>query len=99
MSDDDERISFPDPSKGGVSVAVIVRAKPPSPADSPVIVSMTKKSATITLPYRKNKEPVRTFTFDRCYWSASKADPNYASQELVFSEVRFVAVAALGERG
>jgi hypothetical protein len=86
-------VSFPDPGRAGagVSVIVIVRAKPPAPADSPVIVSMTKKSATITLPGRarlhRKEEDVRTFTFDRCYWSASRADPNYASQELVFSEV------------
>jgi hypothetical protein len=53
--DESEEVSFPDPSKGGVSVAVIVRAKPPSPADAALIVSMTKKSTTITLPYRKNK--------------------------------------------
>ncbi len=77
-------------------MAVIVRAKPPAPAESPLIVSMTKKSATITLPYRKNKEPVRTFTFDRCYWSANKLDPNYASQEVVFNEVRG-GVAFAGE--
>lgn len=85
---DAEVVSFPDPSKGGVSVAVVVRAKPPSPADSPVVVSMTKKSTTIRMPgVRKNKTAEKTYNFDRCYWSVNKTDPDYASQDVVFAEV------------
>jgi hypothetical protein len=30
---------------------------------------------------------VRTFHFDRCYWSVSPRDPNFASQDTVFREV------------
>jgi hypothetical protein len=85
---DSDAISFPDPSRGGVSVAVVVRAKPPVPADSPLVVSMTKKSTTISMPNRKTKQPDKTFNFDRCYWSVAKSDPDFASQEDVFSEVR-----------
>lgn len=84
---DSEAVSFPDPSRGGVSVAVVVRAKPPTPADSPLVVSMTKKSTTITMP-NKRKVTERTFAFDRCYWSVDKGDADYASQETVFAEVR-----------
>ena len=84
----DDVISFPDPSKGGVSVAVVVRAKPPSPADSPLVVTMTPKSTTITLAHRKTKTPEKSFNFDRCYWSVAKSDPDYASQDTVFNEVR-----------
>ena len=84
---DPEAISFPDPSRGGVSVAVVVRAKPPSPADSPLVVSMTKKTTTIDMP-NKRKPVEKTFAFDRCYWSVDKAHPDFASQETVFSEVR-----------
>ena len=85
---DPAAVSFPDPSKGGVSVAVVVRAKPPSPADSPLVVSMTKKSTTIKMPgQRKNKTAEKTYNFDRCYWSVNKADPDFASQDTVFAEV------------
>lgn len=88
-SRDPEGVHFPDPSKGGVSVAVVVRAKPPSPADSPLVVSMTKTSTTIVMPgARKHKTLEKTFNFDRCYWSVAKSDPDYASQDTVFSEVR-----------
>jgi hypothetical protein len=85
---DSSAISFPDPSRGGVSVAVVVRAKPPAPVDSPLVVSMTRKSTTISMPNRKTKQADKTFNFDRCYWSVAKSDPDFASQEDVFSEVR-----------
>lgn len=89
----EEAVTFPDPSRGGVSVAVVVRAKPPSPADSPVIVEMTKKSTTIRMPAKRDKKGAeKTFNFDRCYWSVAKSDPNYASQEDVFAEVGHFAV-------
>lgn len=29
----------------------------------------------------------RPFTYDRCYWSVSRDDPIYASQETIFSEI------------
>jgi hypothetical protein len=57
----------------------------------------TKTTTTLTMPGRserrsgglshRKEDDVRTFTFDRCYWSVSRSDPNFASQELVFAEV------------
>nr|XP_032521379.1 kinesin-like protein Klp98A isoform X5 [Danaus plexippus plexippus] len=79
------------------SVKVAVRVRPFNQRErdmnAKLIVQMEgKKTRLLTVKNSKeqndaNREKYKDFTFDHSYWSYDSADPQYASQEQVFSDL------------
>ncbi|KAI9255314.1 hypothetical protein BY458DRAFT_520451 [Sporodiniella umbellata] len=80
---------------GGGNIKVVVRCRPMNGRElarkAVGLIRMDGDQTIITRPpdqrTGKESEDVKSFTFDKSYWSADKSDPRYADQQRVYDDL------------
>ena len=78
-------------SLDGESIRVAVRVRPFNAREAArgckCCVEMSGNKTTLVGASDRSGDGRRDFTFDHCYWSHDRSDPEFASQEKVFSDL------------
>jgi len=78
-------------SLDGESIRVAVRVRPFNAREAArgckCCVEMSGNKTTLVGTSDRSGDGRREFIFDHCYWSHDRSDPEFASQEKVFSDL------------